>query len=468
MGNVQPPSGGLVGYSNYNLYSDCTNLIDVTVTIRVTEDMVAVPSASSSAGQQSNGIAFQLNCLPPTTSTATSWQQYILVVSRTGQDLRWGVNNWDNHTQDQLINQGGHLAYVPLAAGAGYPGYASIPAGYRFVIQLSTDKLQNVYQATYSGFDETGAPLFPPAPITLTSLKDVQNNPVTEADLAPIADIDFIIVGYANSADTTLVRGAGTITYQAKPPLTVLNTFPPCTAGVNTAESSNVTYGELGSAPSSQILQTFSASVTPAGAPAALYTPAAGNQQHVFFRGNDGGVYNVFYDPASNSRRGPELWIPRTSNVTAASDPAALYATAAGDQQHVFFRGNDGGIYNVFYEPADNSIHGPEVWVPGTSPASAAGDPAALYATAAGNQQHVFYRGTDGGIYNVFFDPSSNSRHGPEGWVNPGGAASDPAVLYATGAGNQQHVFYVGSDGGLYNVFYDPASNSVHGPERWA
>jgi hypothetical protein len=39
-----------------------------------------------------------------------------------------------------------------------------------------------------------------------------------------------------------------------------------------------------------------------------------------------------------------------------------LYATAAGNQQHAFYRGLDGGIYNVFYDPADNKIHGPELW----------------------------------------------------------------------------------------------------------
>jgi hypothetical protein len=66
MSTVQPPpGGGLIGYSNYNLYDNCANLTGVSVTVDVTEEMVAIPSAPSSAGTQSNGIGFQLNCLPP-------------------------------------------------------------------------------------------------------------------------------------------------------------------------------------------------------------------------------------------------------------------------------------------------------------------------------------------------------------------------------------------------------------------
>ncbi len=43
---------------------------------------------------------------------------------------------------------------------------------------------------------------------------------------------------------------------------------------------------------------------------------------------------------------------------------------------------------------------------------------------------------------------------------------SGAAALYATGANNQQHVFYRGADGGIYDVFYDPGDNKIHGPER--
>jgi hypothetical protein len=238
MGAVQPPTGGLIGSSNYNLYDNCANLTGVSVTVDVTQEMVAIPSAPSAAGTQSNGIAFQLNCLPPAGDDQITWQQYIMVVSRTGEDLRWGVNNWNNNPADTggIINQGGHLATLPSPYGE---GYASIPAGYRLEIALSNDpNNDNITGATFSMYDQNGAPVFQPQTVTLTSLTDFSGNPITAAELSPIVDIDFLIVGYANGADTALSQGAGTITYRATNSLTVLNTFPPCTAGVNTAESS--------------------------------------------------------------------------------------------------------------------------------------------------------------------------------------------------------------------------------------
>ena len=37
---VPEPPGGLGGSSNYYLYSDCNPIVDLTVTINVTEDIV--------------------------------------------------------------------------------------------------------------------------------------------------------------------------------------------------------------------------------------------------------------------------------------------------------------------------------------------------------------------------------------------------------------------------------------------
>jgi Repeat of unknown function (DUF346) len=447
-----------------NLYDNCEPLTGVSVTIDVTEEMVAIPSANSVAGFQSNGIGFQLNCLPKTVANeinASSWQQYIMVLSRTGQLLRWGVNNWNYNPNlpDGIIDDGDDLATIPADLGA---GYACILPGYRIEISLKNDSNDNVIGVTFSMYNGT-TPVFTPKYVPLTSLKDVNGNQVTNGYLSPIVDIILVIGGYANGAHTTLIRGVGNITYRANNALTAVTVgFPGCTPGTFTAESSNVLYGAFPSAPSTNIVQTFEVpQLTLAGRPATLYATAANNQQHVFCQGVDGGLYHVFYDPGDNTVHGPEQWA-----TGVASDPATLYATAANNQQHVFYRGTDGGIYNVFYDPGSNTIlHPPERWA-----TEAVGDPATLYATAANNQQHVFYRGTDGIIYNVFYDPGDHQIHGPEPWIPSGAvrAAGDPATLYATGANNQQHVFYRGTNGAIYNVFYDPGDHQIHGPELWA
>ncbi len=68
-------------------------------------------------------------------------------------------------------------------------------------------------------------------------------------------------------------------------------------------------------------------------------------------------------------------------------------------------------------------------------------------------QQHVFYVGRDGNVHHVYWDPASGIN--ADQWTTDGQAVSNPATLL-TGA--QQHVFYVGADGNVHHVYWDPAS----------
>jgi hypothetical protein len=121
-------------------------------------------------------------------------------------------------------------------------------------------------------------------------------------------------------------------------------------------------------------------------------------------------------------------------------------------QEHIFYRGTDGAIYHVFWDQSINNFGlGPtyyDQWTqalnpgpndsPKTQAPPAAGDPATM---VYGLQQHIFYRGTDGAIYHVFWDePSNNFGNGPtyyDQWsgTNVGSgrpttmAAGDPATM---------------------------------------
>jgi hypothetical protein len=230
--------------------------------------------------------------------------------------------------------------------------------------------------------------------------------------------------------------------------------------------------------------------------PVTMYTP--NGQQHVFYRAGDRGIYQVFYDPDNSGNKhsplwqggSPEQWVSGAGASGAAGDPVAMYTP--NGQQHIFYRGNDNGVYQVFFDPNDrNNKHSPlwqggtpEQWAPNGGRSSAAGDPATLYTPD--GQQHVFYRGIDGGIYHVFYDPNNLANPSrpyeqggkPEVWVTGIGAGAlavgDPSTMYTPGG--QQHVFYRGSDSGIYQVFYDPRDpGNPHGPydqggspEQWA
>ena len=412
MGTVQPPSGGLIGYSNYNLYDNCNNLTGVSVTVNITDGMVAIPSAPSVAGIQSNGIGFQLNCLPRA-GGKIYWQQYIMVVSRTGEDLRWGVNNWDVNPADTdgIIDQGGDLATLPSPFGA---GYASIPAGYRLEIALINDaNNDNITGATFSMYDQGGAPVFQPKTVALTTLTDVNGHEITAAELSPIVDIDFVVGGYANGADTTLSQGAGTITFRANNSLTVLNTFPPCTAGVNTAESSNVTYGELGSSPSGEITQTFQV-YHPwflIGAQVKMQSGATvtalwrSNDTHLdlFATGTDGTVWSTWWEDAP----GWQQWFPIWNTQVKMQPGATVTALWRSNDTHLdlFATGTDGTVWSTWWEDAP----GWQQWFPiwnqfGNNFKMKPG--VLVSALWRSNDTHLdlFATGTDGAVWSIWWE----------------------------------------------------------------
>ena len=131
------------------------------------------------------------------------------------------------------------------------------------------------------------------------------------------------------------------------------------------------------------------------------------NQQHIFYRGTDGAINHIFYDQPTNKLY-HDQWTARTYAPPAAGDPATL-VFANPNQQHVFYLGTDGAINHIFYDQSTNKLYHDQ-WTARTNAPPAAGDPATLV-FANPNQQHVFYRGTDGAINHIFYDQSTNKLY---------------------------------------------------------
>jgi hypothetical protein len=74
MANASAPSGGLKGNSNYVLHSECNAVTDLSVTIEITQNIVA-----------EGGFSFQLNGNSPV-GALVNWQQYVIAFS---PPLRW-------------------------------------------------------------------------------------------------------------------------------------------------------------------------------------------------------------------------------------------------------------------------------------------------------------------------------------------------------------------------------------------
>jgi hypothetical protein len=142
-----PPLTGLMGSSNYLLYSDCNPVLDLSVTIDVTEDIVCESASGASINgnpaAETLGFGFQLNGYSPPNETS-AWQQYSIVLAES--ELGGMVNNWPVplETETTFVSFNAPAAgYQPplwlILSGipvVSVPKSAVLPAGYRLQISL--------------------------------------------------------------------------------------------------------------------------------------------------------------------------------------------------------------------------------------------------------------------------------------------------------------------------------------------
>ncbi len=233
---VAAPGAGLGSNSNYFLYSNCNNLLGLSVTIQVTQDIVG-----------SDGFGFQINAYSAK-SDHDGAQQYLIYLDpgSSPPQLNCMVDNWQTAGGTQLIN---HIVKLATLTSQ------DLPTGYMLSISLENDASGNVVGATYSVAEEAGASL---GSVTL-SLPSISG--VTSADLDPIVAFQLDFVGYLNGQNTALSSGAGKIIYAASTPLSALSSEPSCVDfDYVTLETANSAYGVLNGLPSNYITQSFQTS----------------------------------------------------------------------------------------------------------------------------------------------------------------------------------------------------------------
>ena len=239
---VPTPSSGLGGNHNYVIATDCRPLRDLTVTIRITQDIVA--------GTASVPINFQLNAWSLVTKSEEpiiNWQQYMLGVSLNGNYgntpghpyINPSLQNWSK--SGLQLNSGNKIVSVPVTG-------ARLPRGYELTIALHNDRRGKITGATYSVVDRSGK-----RRSWKIDLKDIST--FKPEYLAPIVAFELNLVG------SGFTSGAGTISYAASTPMTVSTSEPSCVeTHVRTAETTNSVYSALPPGPSTSFTQTFGVS----------------------------------------------------------------------------------------------------------------------------------------------------------------------------------------------------------------
>jgi hypothetical protein len=133
----------------------------------------------------------------------------------------------------------------------------------------------------------------------------------------------------------------------------------------------------------------------------------------------------------------------------AAGDPNSLVFEAQGTG-HVFFRGVDGHIHELWFDIRwhHNDLNQLAVGAP-----DAAGDPSSLFFVAQ-NTGHIFYRGVDGHIHELWWETVHGWHHNDLNQLAVGApdATGDPDNLVVHNTG---HVFYTAIDDHIHQLWFD-------------
>ncbi len=458
MGNVPPPPGGLGSNSNYIISGNGDSLLDLKVTMDLTQDIIS-----------NIGFSFQLNAYSPAGANS-AWQQYFFSF-QTSNGLPGGspgtlygwVEPWpkstsglgtDTTTHD-LINRSYPLLTLQNS---------KILAGYKLTISLGNDSSGNVRYVTFIVVDNQGKQTATPQIDLLTLPVDYGSNTLaTVADLAPIVAFQLDFVGPINALQTDLWSGAGTITYSASNALSALSQLP---SGVDsdwiTLEDANSAYGELAEGSSTSITQSFSTIDPPAyapGGPFALSQQFGANQTDLFAIDRAGQLVVFYVEGAGHwsatTGLGP-TGLARRGAAIAASQQFGVNQTDA------FLVGQNGQL-NVFWLQDTGAWNGP---VP-IGPAGNAPSGANLAASQqfGATQTDVFL--VDGnGQLNVFWVQGTGAWNGPVKIGSKGIAPSGAALAVSQQFGaTQTDVFLVDKNGQL-NVFWVEGTGAWNGPVK--
>jgi hypothetical protein len=209
-----------------------------------------------------------------------------------------------------------------------------------------------------------------------------------------------------------------------------------------------------------------------AGSPDAFYWRFT-KSQHVVYRGTDDGIHELFLDPSGNWKH-TDLTAGGKA-PKAAGDPKA-YVEDRNITEHVCYRTAEGDIVQLYakYKTTDG-WHVRDVTREANAP-KAAGDPSGYRLTESSLRgvvtQHIVYRGDDGGIHEMFLGGAENRwSHNDlsKAAANTPRAESDP-VGFVFEANRTQHVVFQVGDDKIYELYNVPdgANRGWHGNELMA
>jgi hypothetical protein len=415
------------GNSNYTVINNCLPIPNPTVTLTVTQDMLANVTGGYYGDGSNAGFSLQLNANPPANSPF-QLEQYGIVVQSNA------VRGFIQYNDPAGINNNGEPVFLELPSNV-------ITAGTVLKIALTTDGNGNVTSTTLSVIDTSGNvhPLNMPMPTYPNS-----STPV----LVPIEAMTVSIGGPLYDTDATFTSGAGYFSYASGGgALSVQNSSNPCQnadEAWGTIENSNTSYGYITPGFGQTLVQPFS---SPSSGALASNMDGADNQVRVYhFEPSPSGDLEMFSSSGT--------WT--ATDVTGADNlPAAAVGSPIIAYEQTIY-GAPEAFYLVATTNGGEQIE--QLWGSSQSPTAltnaqpaAVGSGLAGYSDPIAVSDNVFFQGTDQHIHLITWSPGA-------AWGEDTRILNAPVAAFASAitghmTPESEELFYIGTNQHIYELW---------------
>jgi hypothetical protein len=207
---------------------------------------------------------------------------------------------------------------------------------------------------------------------------------------------------------------------------------------------------------------------------AALSSFAISDGQHVFYLASDQHVHQLYYSPTTNA------WIDQDLTAFTGGSSVAqgtgISSFDITDGQHIYYIASNLHVKQLYYSPTLNRWFDQDLTAFSNGPLASSSTALSSFATADG--QHVFFIGNNQHVEQLYYSPSSNAWSAQDLTAFTGGTvAAWGTGISGFAIADGQHVYYVDANRHFAQLFYSPSLNRwlnqdltglANGPLAWS
>lgn len=191
---------------------------------------------------------------------------------------------------------------------------------------------------------------------------------------------------------------------------------------------------------------------------------------HIIYLGTNAHVYQLWFNVSAATWTNQDLTAGTGGTLAASGSALAQFFDSFGGQ-HVIYLGRNQHVYQLFWNDATGAWSNQDLTAKTGNTLAAAGSPLAAFLgrifSKNRDSQDIIYLGTNGHVYQLWFNPSSGS------WTNQDLTTFPPTMGALAAAGSAitgfvdpnilaggEHAFYLGTNQHVYQLYHDLASGT--------